>query len=175
MARAVRLGELTPRSGAHRGAFGSRGVGLARERRLVSARPPPASTLPGSPILAACRRRLRLTMALLSQAEGRPEERDRIRARAVAELTAVRREQDDFVRATAHDLMHGLAVIRGRAQLIQRRAPRAAPSEVASGLDQVVATVDDLTLVVAGLIAEVERPGDASEGEPAPDAESRGA
>ena len=99
-------------------------------------------------------------MALLDSSPIQPAECGRTRTQAVAELRAVEREHDAFVRATVHDLINGLAVIRGRAQLLQRRATRQAqvePTDLAAGLAVVVATVDDLALVAAGLIAEVER------------------
>jgi nitrogen-specific signal transduction histidine kinase len=105
-----------------------------------------------------------LALALLDRSTTRSGSRSD-RARAIVELREAQRTQDAFVRATVHDLNNGLAIIKGRAQLLQRalrRETRLEPVAVEAGLAVVVAAADELAAVVAGLNAEVER----SAGEP---------
>ena len=121
--------------------------------------PVPATT--GGRALAACRERLHAAVALLAEANTTLRGTVAARDRALLELQAAERAQDAFVVAAVHELKTPLTAVKGRAQLLQRRArgvPELDAAQLAAGLVAIEAAADMLGVALDALIAEVERP-----------------
>ena len=129
-------------------------------RRQVGSGPlaPPA---PSRRALAACRRRLRDAVAILSQAAVALRDAVEARDRALAEIRAAERAQDAFVVAAVHELKTPLTAIVGRSQLLRRQAgrdPGLDPDRLAAGLRDIDASAMKLAAALDALIAEIDRP-----------------
>ena len=117
-------------------------------------------TTPSWRALASCRRRLHAAVAILAQATAVLRDTVEARDRALAELRAAEREQDEFVVAAVHELKTPLTAIKGQAQLLRRQADRRGLDEgrLAAGLAQIETGADKLAAALDALVVEIERP-----------------
>ena len=120
----------------------------------------PSRAAPSQRALASCRERLRAAVAILARATVVLRESVEARDRAIAELRAAERDQDEFVVAAVHELKTPLTAIKGQGQLLRRHADRGRLDEarLRLGLAEIDAAADRLAAALDALAIEIERP-----------------
>lgn len=127
----------------------------------MSIRPlPTAESTPDAAALDASRRHLVAAAAALDALDAMLRQAEAQRARGLAELEAAVRQHEAFLASIAYEMRNPLTVIKGHAQLLQRRARRTGAVDLDGmlrGLERIDAGVAATTALVEGQLAALRR------------------
>lgn len=110
--------------------------------------------------LEAARQHLSATAAAFAAIDAALKEAETLRVRGLAELQAAIRQQEAFLASISHDLRTPLTVIKGEAQLLQRRARRVGavePERILRGLERIDASVGKTAALIDERLAALRR------------------